>query len=75
MKMKIPLHVKQLNPADSIYDEILSEGYVNIIAVRTEDIEKPFVLDIKEAATNDQFKKIIEDPSKQFHTFQKPATY
>lgn len=62
-----------LDPADSLYNEVLAEGYVNIIAVRTEDLEKQFVKDIREAATNDEFKAIVDDPENGFSGFQKPA--
>lgn len=62
-----------LNPADSLYNEVLGEGYVNVIAVRTEDLDKQFVKDIKEAATNDEFKAIVDDPENGFSGFQKPA--
>ncbi len=57
----------------ALYNETLAEGYVNVIAVRTEDIESQFVADIKDAATNDTFKSIIDDPSGAFYTFQKPV--
>lgn len=57
----------------ALYKEILADGYVNVIAVRTEDINKQFVKDIKEAATNSSFKSKIDDPAGAFHTFQKPA--
>jgi ABC-type metal ion transport system, periplasmic component/surface antigen len=57
----------------ALYNETLAEGYVNVIAVRTADLESQFVADIKDAATNDTFKSIIEDPSGAFYTFQKPV--
>ncbi len=62
-----------LDPADSLYNEVLGEGYVNVIAVRTEDIDKQFVKDIKEAATNEEFKAIVNDPENGFSGFQKPV--
>ncbi|PYG89456.1 D-methionine transport system substrate-binding protein [Ruminiclostridium sufflavum DSM 19573] len=61
-----------LDFADALYNEVLAEGYVNVIAVRTEDIDGKFAADIKEAATNDTFKSVIEDKEGQFYTFQKP---
>lgn len=57
----------------ALYNETLAEGYVNVIAVRTDDLESQFVVDIKEAATNDTFKAIIEDTEGIFYTFQKPV--
>lgn len=62
-----------LDLTNALYREILAEGYVNVIAVRSEDIDKQFVKDIKEAATNDTFKSIINDTSGAFYTFQKPV--
>lgn len=62
-----------LDLAKALYKEVLAEGYVNVIAVRTEDIDKQFTKDIKEAATNDTFKGIIDDTSGAFYTFQKPV--
>jgi len=62
-----------LDLTNALYKEILAEGYVNVIAVRSEDIDKQFVKDIKEAATNDTFKSIINDTSGAFYTFQKPV--
>ncbi len=61
-----------LNFSAALYNETLAEGYVNVIAVRTADLKSQFVADIKDAATNDTFKSIIEDPSGAFYTFQKP---
>ncbi len=64
-----------LDPATSLYNEVLAEGYVNVIAVRTEDFEKQFVKDIKDAATNDIFKGIINDPANGYSGFQKPGNW
>lgn len=61
-----------LNPSASIYNEVLGDGYVNVIAVRTEDLDKQFAKDIKDAATNAEFKKFINDPKNGFSGFQKP---
>ncbi|MPN43529.1 hypothetical protein SDC9_191089 [bioreactor metagenome] len=57
----------------ALFNETLAEGYVNVIAVRTEDLSDQFVADIKDAATNETFKSIIEDPKGIFYTFQKPV--
>lgn len=62
-----------LNFSKALYKEVLADGYVNVIAVRTEDVDKQFVKDIKEAATNNTFKTKIDDTSGAFYTFQKPA--
>lgn len=62
-----------LNFAKALYKEVLAAGYVNVIAVRTEDLDKQFAKDIKEAATNSTFKSKIDDTSGAFYTFQKPT--
>lgn len=62
-----------LDFSSALYKEILAEGYINVIAVRTEELTSKFVSDIKDAATNDTFKSIIDDPSGVFYTFQKPV--
>lgn len=61
-----------LDFSKALFVETLDEDYLNVIAVRTSDLEADFVADIKDAATNETFKSIIEDPSGQFYTFQKP---
>lgn len=55
--------------------EKLDEGYKNIVAVRTEDLEKPFVKDIKEIIESEAFHKVIEDQQYDFKDFQKPEWY
>ncbi|WMI80056.1 MetQ/NlpA family ABC transporter substrate-binding protein [Anaerotignum sp. MB30-C6] len=62
-----------LDFSEVLYQEVLAEGYVNVIAVRTEDNDAQFVADIKAAATSDTFKSTIEEPSGKFYTFQKPV--
>ena len=52
--------------------EILSEDYINIIAVRTDDLNAQFAKDIKEVVESDEFLKVIDDPTKIFKDFQKP---
>lgn len=64
-----------LKLADALYKEVLSDGYVNVIAVRTEDVQAQFAKDIVESVKSDAFKKVIEDPSKQYSSFQKPKDY
>jgi len=52
--------------------EVLSEDYINVIAVRTADLDKQFVKDIKEIVEWDAFIKVVNDPSKIYKDFQKP---
>jgi D-methionine transport system substrate-binding protein len=52
--------------------EILSEDYINVIAVRTADLNSQFVKDIKEIVQSDAFIKIVNNPNKIYKDFQKP---
>jgi len=61
--------------ASAIIKEELSEELKNIVAVRTEDLDKQFVKDIKEIIESEDFKNIIEDPKYIFKDFQKPTWY
>lgn len=52
--------------------EILAPNYINLIAVRTEDLDAQFVKDIKEVVESDGFVKVVNDPTKIFKDFQQP---
>lgn len=52
--------------------EIIPEDYINIIAVRTDDLNAQFVKDIKEVVESEAFANVMSDPSKIFKDFQKP---
>ena len=54
-----------LNLSDALYNEKLSEGYINGVAVRIEDKDSDFAKDVIAAIESDAFKKVIEDPTKQ----------
>jgi len=64
-----------LKLSDAIYNEKIAEGYINVIAVKTADQNSQFANDIVEVVKSDAFKSVIEDPSKQYVSFQKPANY
>ena len=64
-----------LKLSDAIYNEKIAEGYVNVIAVKTADKNSQFANDIVEVVKSDAFKSVIEDPSKQYASFQKPTNY
>jgi len=53
----------------------LQEGYVNVIAVRTEDKDKQFTQDIADIVHSDAFRSVIEDTSKQYSSFFRPSDY
>lgn len=64
-----------LNLADAVYNEQLGEGYYNVIAVRSEDKESSFSKDIVSIVHSDSFRNVIEDESKIYKAFNKPADY
>lgn len=61
--------------SSAIIKEELAEEIKNLVAVRTEDLDKQFVKDIKEVVESEDFKKVIEDPKYPFKDFQKPDWY
>jgi D-methionine transport system substrate-binding protein len=52
--------------------EVLTEDYINVVAVRTEDLDKPFAKDIKEVVESKEFLAVVDDPKNAFKNFQKP---
>jgi D-methionine transport system substrate-binding protein len=52
--------------------EVLTENYINLVAVRTEDLDKPFVKDIKAVVESKEFLAVVNDPKNEFKDFQKP---
>lgn len=61
--------------SSAIIKEELAEEIKNLVAVRTEDLDKQFVKDIKEIVESESFKNTIEDPKNVFKDFQKPEWY
>ena len=53
--------------------EELDEPLKNVIAVRTDDLNKPFVKDIESVVESTAFVTAIQDPNHIFRDFQKPA--
>ncbi len=56
----------------AIHRETLIEGHINLIAIRTEDIDKQFSKDIKEVVLSKEFFDTVNDPKNIFKDFQKP---
>ncbi|MCT4701661.1 MetQ/NlpA family ABC transporter substrate-binding protein [Enterobacteriaceae bacterium H20N1] len=56
----------------ALKQEHLDENLKNIIAVRTEDADKPFAKDIVEVVKSPAYKAVIDDPKNIFSAFQKP---
>ena len=63
-----------LNISEALYNEVLLEGYVNIIAVRTEDLGRQFVRDILDVVHSEDFKRAIVDVSSKYNGFQLPLS-
>lgn len=64
-----------LKLSEAVYNEELAEGYFNVVAVRTEDVDKQFAKDIVSIVHSDDFRKVIEDENNQYVAFAKPSTY
>ena len=64
-----------LDIAGALYNEVLLEGYVNIIAVRTEDLARQFVQDILDVIHSDEFRNAITDNNSNFSGFQRPQYF
>lgn len=58
--------------SSAIKQEQLDENLKNIIAVRTEDADKPFAKDIVAAVKSPAYRAVIDDPNNVFNAFQKP---
>ncbi|MBA0191322.1 MetQ/NlpA family ABC transporter substrate-binding protein [Pectobacterium carotovorum] len=52
--------------------ETLDENLKNIIAVRTDDLDKPFVKDTKAIVESPTYAAVINDPALMYSQFQKP---
>jgi D-methionine transport system substrate-binding protein len=64
-----------LNPADALYNEVLAEGFVNIIAVRSEDLGQQFVRDIIDITYSEEYIRILTDPNRVYSGFQRPRYF
>lgn len=61
-----------LRLSDAIKLEQLDESIKNLVAVKTADLDKPFVQDIKQVIESPEFLATVEDPKHIFKDFQKP---
>jgi len=64
-----------LKLADALALEELPEYYKIVVAVRTEDVDKQFLKDVKDVIESEDFKNVVEDPKNNFKSFQKPEWY
>lgn len=61
-----------LDLSTAIKQEHLDENLKNIIAVRSEDADKPFAKDIVEVVKSPAYRAVIDDPKNVYGAFQKP---
>ncbi len=59
--------------SSAIIKEKLDENLHLVVAVRTEDLEKPFAKDIRDVVESAGFKKVISDSRNIFKDFSQPA--
>ena len=52
--------------------EVLDENLKNLIAVKTADLDKPFVKDIKSVVESDEFLAVVTDSKLPYASFQRP---
>ena len=64
-----------LNLSDALYNEVLQEGYVNVVAVRAADKDAQFAKDIAKAIHSDAFRSVIEDEANPYASFFRPEDY
>lgn len=64
-----------LDLSEAVYSEKLKTGYINVIAVRTSDVEDKLSKDILKIVKSDKFKAIIDNSKGQYKSFQKPENY
>ncbi|WP_409160057.1 MetQ/NlpA family ABC transporter substrate-binding protein [Pectobacterium sp. B2J-2] len=61
-----------LKLSSAIRLETLDENLKNVIAVRTDDLDKPFVKDTKAIVESPAYAAVINDPALMYSQFQKP---
>ena len=64
-----------LNLAEALFQEILIADYMNVIAVRTDDLNKQFVRDIIDVIYSKSFLDTIADPAGNYVGFQWPRWF
>jgi len=64
-----------LRLSDALIGEDLQDNLKVLVAVRTDDVNKQFVKDIKEVVESKDFYKAIENPKDVFNSFAKPDWY
>lgn len=55
--------------------ESMDDSIINLVAVKTKDVNATFVKDLKEAVESEFFKQIMTDPKLQYASFQRPTWF
>lgn len=61
-----------LDLSTAIYTEALEKDLKNVIAIRTEDIDKQLGKDLLEIVKSDEYETVLKDNKYIFYTFQEP---
>ena len=64
-----------LDLSTDLYNEKVTDGYINVIAVREADADSEITKTIDKIVHSDAFRTAIEDESKQYKSFTKPEGY
>lgn len=64
-----------LDLSKALKQEVLDENMKNVIAVKTDDFNKPFVQDIKAAVESDEYAAAITNPKGIYASFQRPEWF
>lgn len=64
-----------LDLSTDLYNEQVTEGYINVIAVRESDKDSELTKTIDRIVHSDAFRTAIEDENKQYKSFTKPDGY
>jgi len=64
-----------LDNAKALYNEVLTENYKIVVAVRSDDLHKQFVRDIIDIIYSDSFRDVILEPDGQYIHFQYPRWF
>jgi D-methionine transport system substrate-binding protein len=64
-----------LRLSSAIIRERLTQDIIITVAVKTDDLNKQFVKDIKSVVESVDFKKVVENPKYDFAQFERPAWY
>lgn len=62
-----------LKLSDALKLEELDENLKNLVAVRTEDLDRQYVKDIRTVVESPEFLAVVDSPQHIFKDFQKPA--